>query len=289
MFFSNILIGTAPRFWTMVALAAVVALGLGACQGEGEGFQAQVAAAEEANDYTTVIALWRTRADSGDTAAILEIAALYETGPEAIQDFSLAAESYAQAVDLGNATAMVRLGELYERGQGVDRDVEQARLLYAQAVELGDPEGFYRSGRLLFNTNSARRAIVTEKAIEQYEMAAEMGLMDAQVELANHFFSGFRVPKDSERAVKWYQVAAEHGHPGAQFRLGFMLSLGIGVAKDEIAAYAWVRLAAAQGLSTAIETLGDLGAGLDPDGLAAAQALSLEYWDLYVAPFQSGD
>jgi TPR repeat protein len=280
---------TAPHVWPRMGLAVLLVLGLSACEGEGENFQAQVAAAEAANDFPTVIALWGTRADGGDTKAILEIAALYETGPEAIQDFSLAAESYAQAVNLGNATAMARLGGLYERGQGVDRDLEQARLLYAQAVELGDPEGFYRSGRLLFNTNSARRSIVYAKAIEQYEMAAEMGLVDAQLELANHFFSGFRVPKDSERAVKWYQVAAEHGHPGAQFRLGFMLSLGIGVAKDEIAAYAWVRLAAAQGLITAIETLADLGAGLDPDGLATAQALSLEYWDLYVAPFQGGD
>lgn len=45
------------------------------------------------------------------------------------------------------------------------------------------------------------------------------------------------------------------------------------------------RMAAAQGLDTAIESLTDLGADLDPDDLATAQALSLEYWELDVAPF----
>jgi hypothetical protein len=44
-------------------------------------------------------------------------------------------------------------------------------------------------------------------------------------------------------------------------------------------------MAAAQGLDTAIESLTDLGADLDPDDLATAQALSLEYWELDVAPF----
>ena len=82
--------------------------------------------------------------------------------------------------------------------------------------------------------------------------------------------------------------AAEHGHAGAQFRLGFMLRAGIGVAQDELAAYAWFRLAAAQGVGAAIESLGDLGADLDAETLAAAQALSQEYLDLYVAPFQDG-
>ena len=279
---------TAPHVWPRLGLAVLLVLGLSACEGEGEDFQAQVAAAEAANDFPTIIALWGTRADGGDTEAILEIAALYEAGPEGVQDFALAAQTYARAIDLGDTTAMVRLGELYERGQGVDRDRDQARMLYTQAAELGDPEGFYRSGKLLTSTPSADRSAVYANAIAQYQIAAEMGLMAAQVELANHFFSGFRVPKDSERAVKWYQVAAEHGHAGAQFRLGFMLSAGIGAAEDKITAYAWFRLAAAQGLSTAIESLTDLEADLDPDDLATAQALSLEYWDLYVVPFQEG-
>jgi TPR repeat protein len=283
---SDISKGIPSGFRTMT-LAALVAVGLGAC--EGEDFQAQVAAAEEAKDYTTVIALWRTRADGGDTNAILEIAALYETGPEAIQDFSLAAEAFAQAVDLGDTTAMVRLGELYERGQGIDQDVERAIALYTQAADLANPEGFFRIGKMLtFNSNVGNRSVEYAKAMVQYEKAAEMGLVDAQVEMANHLFSGFRVPRDSEAAVKWYRMAAEHGHAGAQFRLGFMLRSGIGVAEDKMTAYAWFRLAAAQGLDAATDSLIGLGVELGADALAEAQALSREFWDLYVAPFQGG-
>jgi hypothetical protein len=44
-------------------------------------------------------------------------------------------------------------------------------------------------------------------------------------------------------------------------------------------------MAVVQGLDTAIESLTDLGSDLDPDDLATAQALSLEYWELDVAPF----
>ena len=47
-------------------------------------------------------------------------------------------------------------------------------------------------------------------------------------------------------------------------------------------------MAAAQGLDTAIESLTDLGADFDPDDFAMAQALSLEYWELDVAPFLDG-
>jgi len=283
---SDISKDTASVFWAM-ALAALVALGLGAC--EGEDFQAQVAAAEEAKDYTTVIALWQTRADGGDTDAILEIAALYETGPQTIQDLSLAVNFYAQAVELGDTTAMVHLGELYERGQGISRDVENAAALYSQAADLGNPLGFFRTGKLLaFNSNAANRSVEYAKAMVQYEKAAEMGLVEAQVELANHLFSGFRVSRDSEAAFKWYQMAAEHGHAGAQFRLGFMLRSGTGVVEDKMTAYAWFRLAAAQGIDAATESMTSLGVELGADALAEARALSRELWDLYVTPFQGG-
>ena len=113
-----------------VVLAAVLGLTLAACK--GESFEAQVAAAEEAGYFNTVIALWSARAEADDLQAILQVGALYEAGPPAIQDFSLAAASYRQGMELGDTTAMIRLGALYERGQGVERDSQEALALVYQ-------------------------------------------------------------------------------------------------------------------------------------------------------------
>ena len=49
-----------PHGWARLGFAVLLALGLAAC--EGEDFQAQVAAADESEDYTTVIELWGSRA-----------------------------------------------------------------------------------------------------------------------------------------------------------------------------------------------------------------------------------
>ena len=49
----------------LAPLAFAFSLILAACG--GDDFEAQVAAAEAANDYATVIKLWDTRAQGGDT------------------------------------------------------------------------------------------------------------------------------------------------------------------------------------------------------------------------------
>ena len=126
------------------------------------------------------------------------------------------------------------------------------------------------------------------KAMEWYEFAAEQGVIEAQVELANHHFAGLFMPRDTDKAAKWFRVAAEHGHAGSQFRMGFLYRTGNAVPKDNIIAYAWLRLAAARDVAEAFTRLSEVGAELNADALAKAQALSHEYWDLYVAPFQDG-
>ncbi|MBT3397263.1 MAG: SEL1-like repeat protein, partial [Alphaproteobacteria bacterium] len=83
------------------------------------------------------------------------------------------------------------------------------------------------------------------------------------------------------------RMAAELGHAGGQFRMGTLHEAGSGVEQNAEQAYAWFRLAAAQGSEPADQSLARVALTLDPDELAAAQALSRTYWDLYVAPFQA--
>lgn len=266
-------------------MAAVVAVALAACEGEDGRFDVEMEAALAANDYPTVMALWRDKADAGDARAHVQIGALFERGLGVVQNYSRAADEYRAAVELRDAAAMVSLGILYERGLGVDRDPQQSLALYTQAADLGDPSAQYRAGRLYDGS-----ALGTDyaKALAWYRLAAERGFVDAQMELANHYFSGLRVPRDPVKAAKWYRMAAELGNLEAQFRLGFLYEKGSGLPQSDIEAYAWYRLSAAQGDAAAIENLARLGPSLDPGVLEAAKALSLQYWDLYAAPFQTG-
>jgi len=270
--------------WPRALGSVVMALALTACG--GESLEAQVAAAAAEGDFTKVIGLWDPLAADGDVHAMLEIAALYESGPASIQDYSKAAETYRQAADLGDSAAMISLGMLYENALGVDRDMDEALALYTQAGDLGDVIGQFRVG-LLYDGGTWGPPDY-QAAIRWYKKAAIQGFVDAQMKLGGRFFSGFgeTVVRDTTEAAKWFRMAAELGHPGGQLRMGMLHEAGTGVEKNPEIAYAWFRLAAAQGSETADQSLTRVVLTLDPDTLASAQALSRAYWDLYVAPFQ---
>ena len=160
--------------------------------------------------------------------------------------------------------------------------------MYTRAADLGDPMAEYRLGRLYDGATLGPADYQT--AIQWYKRAANQGVAEAQMALANHFYAGFGdvVPQDTSEAAKWFRMAAEHGHPGAQFQMGVLHENGLTVPKSDLEAYAWMRLSAAQGHPAAVENLARLTLALDPETLEAAKTLSRTYWDLYVAPFQGG-
>ncbi len=267
-----------------VIVGGVLVLALAAC--ESESFEAQVAAAEAAGDFGTVIELWGPRADEGDIQAIREIAALYESGPASFQDFALAAAFYSRGDALGDSAAMVGLGALYENALGVDRDMDKALALYTKAGELGNVIGQFRVG-LLYDGGTWGPPDY-QAAILWYKLAANQGFVAAQMKLGSHFFSGFgeTVPRDTTEGAKWFRMAAELGHPGGQYRIGLIHENGAGAPQSAVESYAWFRLAAAQGSEPADQSMARVAKTLTPEDLAAAQTLSQTYWDLYVAPFQ---
>jgi TPR repeat protein len=87
---------------------------------------------------------------------------------------------------------------------------------------------------------------------------AQQGELDAQLRVADVFFSGYGRPMDYEAAAHWYRLAAEQGNARAQFNLGYMLAAGEGAAQDCAEAMKWYRLAAEQGHELAQNNLGNL-------------------------------
>ncbi|HUK09902.1 MAG TPA: SEL1-like repeat protein [Stellaceae bacterium] len=113
-----------------------------------------------------------------------------------------------------------------------------------------------------------------QKAAEQFRIAAQQGLPDAEYNLGALYDSGLGVPHDPVRAVIWYHSAAEQGHPSAQLNLGLAYANGSGVAQDYGEAARWFRRAADQGVITAQYNLAALyanGKGV-PQSMADAYA-----------------
>ena len=94
------------------------------------------------------------------------------------------------------------------------------------------------------------------------------------------------VLENDAEALRWYRLAAEQGDASAQTNLGVMSANGEGVPENTVNAYAWFSIAAAQG-NTSAKELKELVTGLMVRSqIAEAQGLALEYWNLYVLPFQ---
>jgi len=62
-----------------------------------------------------------------------------------------------------------------------------------------------------------------KKAAKLYKRAAELGSLDAMLQLGRMYDEGLGVKSDKKRANQLYRAAADRGHATAQFNLGQML------------------------------------------------------------------
>ena len=91
------------------------------------------------------------------------------------------------------------------------------------------------------------KSVDLAKASIYYKKAAKMGLVDAQYDLAERYYTGFVVPKDYCKAMEWYVEAANKGHADSRYRIGQMYYYGHGVQANVHKAIIWWRAAADQG------------------------------------------
>lgn len=115
-----------------------------------------------------------------------------------------------------------------------------------------------------------------QAAFKRYLEAAELGQLDAQVNLGFYFTVGNGAKKDDEQAAVWFRRAAERGHEVAQSNLAGLYTSGRGVKRDYTLALQWARRAAAQGYAAAYGRLGYLyrhGLGVERD-----YATSMEWY-----------
>ena len=88
-------------------------------------------------------------------------------------------------------------------------------------------------------------------AYHYYEIAAEQGDPDAELNLGLMNDSGVGTLADAGQAALWYARAASHGNGRAAFNLGQLYEAGEGVPQDRLLAAAWFADAAREGVDAA--------------------------------------
>lgn len=76
---------------------------------------------------------------------------------------------------------------------------------------------------------------------------ATRGDADAQLQLADMYYTGNGLKQDYTQAFLWYRRAAQQGNMNAQYKLGNIYLMGEGIEQDDVQAAQWYERAAEQG------------------------------------------
>ncbi|QTN30253.1 sel1 repeat family protein [Rhodoferax sp. AJA081-3] len=176
----------------------------------------------------------------GDPAAQYDVALMYATGVGTGKNVAQAFAWTKAAADKGHVAAQYLLGSAYSGGLGTAKDEQKALFWFSKSYEHGNEKAALKLAKVL---GTGQPGLALQFALE----AAERGLADAQLLVAEAYATGLGTEQDTRLALGWYQRAAEQGLAAAQFALGGLHALGSGVARNVAVARQWYREAAAQG------------------------------------------
>jgi hypothetical protein len=136
-------------------------------------------------------------------------------------------KSHAKKLFVGmvlSAAAFNAQADLYEDGLMAYTvgNYSKAGQLFMDAAEAGNNGAEHMLMRL-FSENKLYASDLAGETLKWTRKAAEKGMMQAQVALANIYAEQ---RGDVKAAVAWYRKAAEQGHPEAYYKLGKILEAG---------------------------------------------------------------
>lgn len=195
----------------------------------------------------------RVAAEAGDNNARVELAQQLLEGANLPGERPPVADWFKRTAAGGDPIAAFNLGVCLLSGVGVEKDEQQAVLWLRRAAEKV-PEAQYVVGRLL----SEGRVITADlkAAREYFARAAQGGLADSLVALAEMLANGRGGTQDVVSAKRLFEQAAANGHGGAMFALGAMHGGGYGIPQNRLVAEDWFRRAAEEGHGQAQLMLG---------------------------------
>ena len=138
----------------------------------------------------------------------------------------------------GLAIAQYELGNHYISGIGVEKDPNRAIPLFKAAAEAGNVGAMHNYATLIAGT-PGREA----EAANWYQRAAELGLVEAQFNIATMYESGDGVSPSLHRALFWYKLAAASGDTDAASAVADLSgsdsvsAVAVSRVKEEVAAW----------------------------------------------------
>lgn len=179
----------------------------------------------------------------------------FKSTPEMKQvDEYLIAGKYKDALDIlkplaekGSTVAQYKLGGMYELGLGVDKNYSRAIELYRESIKGGYPKANYKLGVLYMRNAPGLKNNCVNAKIHLIQ-AANDGMKEASLRLAEMFEKGITCPIDFKESVNWYKKAAEQGNAYAQNHMGDVYYKGVpGFSPNKGEALTWYRKASEQG------------------------------------------
>ncbi|HHT08532.1 MAG TPA: sel1 repeat family protein [Clostridiales bacterium] len=178
----------------------------------------------------------------------------YLKGDGVDKDLNKAFLLLKQAAEMDYAPAQYETALCYQFGDGVEKDEEQALAWLQKAAHQNYDKAVFWMGRVHFYGWLGFDFDV-KTAREYYEKAAELGNVEASIQLGFMYETGQSVERNYDKAREYYEKAAAT-HPKALSHLGFMHMNGWGVPQDDEKAVALLQEAVDKGSVTYLEHLG---------------------------------
>ena len=187
-------------------------------------------------------AIWfRRAAETGHRGASRALGLLHLTGAGVPRDSEEAARWFRVSAEAGNPSARVDLANLLLRGEASAEDAVRTREWFEQAAASGDLVAAFNFGVCLAEGVGVERD--DRKAAEWLRRAAD-GVVNAQYWYGRMLSEGRGLDANPEEGRAWIQRAADVGMVEAEVLLAEMMLTGRGGSKDHPAALALFEKAA---------------------------------------------
>jgi hypothetical protein len=271
-----------PTMWAAILIATVGLGGGGYLYFTGKedtqkSSGAKVASAPSSVSVTskteTSLDLLKRDAEAGFVESQFDLAKHYYFGDRVPKNDAEAFKWYLAAAGNGHEKSQFNVALMYQKGIGVDTNILEAEKWFQKSSDQGDVDALFQLYELYRKSNRLDDAIFWikkaasqnnpkailllgelyeqkkdyAKAYEQYIIASDLGLPEADVGIGALYWDSLIGNKDYKEAVKWYTKAANSGDSTAQYNLGVAYLDGKGVGKDRDEALRWFKKSAAQG------------------------------------------
>ncbi len=137
-------------------------------------------------------------------------------------------------------------------GYGVEKSVEEAMDELEKLSDSTHPYAYYLSAQIVKEQYGEEQG---ELLVDLLLKSANLGYVEAQVDLMNIYYEGRYVAESPQLCVEFAQKAALQAHPEALFTLAICLIRGYGTKCNKAKAKEFLNLAAERGNNDAIEIL----------------------------------